>query len=477
MERFWDARAREDAFWFVDSRLEYGAADEERFWAGGVEALDGLLAALGASLSPDQVVVDIGCGLGRLTRPLARRAARVIAIDVSSEMLARARQLNPDLGNVEWVHGDGQTLRPIADGSVDACISHVVFRHIPDPAVTLGYVREMGRVLRPGGFAGFEVSNDPELHRPATRGARGRAAAALRRAPRGISDDAWLGAHLDLEEMERAATDAGLAVERIVGEGTSFCAVLLRRRGAAPPSPNGTGTGLVARYYDEFWSGEIERHYEPDPKLLALILEGVTGATHCLDVGCGSCNSYAPELARRAASLVGVDISANAIAEARAAGFDARVVRDAAELPFADESFDHVVCVEVLEHLFLPHRAIEEIRRVLRPGGRVVVSTPNLAYWRLRANALFGFWNPLGDELAAEQPWRDPHIRFFTMKTLERMLGMCGVAPIEIGAHGGRGIDHMTSRRTGLGQGRVYRLAERRLPSLLGLTIHAVAVK
>src|SRR4051812_44626656 len=134
MERSWDARAREDAFWFVDSRLEYGAPDEEAFWAGGEEALAGLLGVLGAKLEPGLVVVDIGCGLGRLTRPLAADAARVIAIDVSNEMLARARELNPQLDNVEWIHGDGASLRPVEDASVDACVSHVVFRHIPDPA-------------------------------------------------------------------------------------------------------------------------------------------------------------------------------------------------------------------------------------------------------------------------------------------------------------------------------------------------------
>jgi hypothetical protein len=44
-----------------------------------------------------------------------------------------------------------------------------------------------------------------------------------------------------------------------------------------------------------------------------------------------------------------------------------------------------------------------------------------------------------------------------------------------VGAHGGRGLDHLTTRPTAFGQGRLYRLAERRWPSLFGLTIHAVA--
>ncbi len=229
MERFWNARAREDPYYFVDSRLEYGAPDEDAFWAGGEAAVARLLEVLEARLSPEQVVVDIGCGLGRLTRPLARQAHNVIATDVSSEMLERARDLNAHLSNVEWVHGDGESLRPLPDASVDACISHVVFRHIPDPAITLGYVREMGRVLRSGGFAAFEFSNDPEHHRRRPLPTSRRLAALMRRAPRGESDRAWLGSFVDLTQLRAVAAESGLSVERVYGEGTEFCAVLLRR--------------------------------------------------------------------------------------------------------------------------------------------------------------------------------------------------------------------------------------------------------
>src|SRR6201995_2413168 len=104
MEQFWDARAREDAFYFVDSRLRYHAPDEEAFWAGGEAALAALLGGLKTDIPRGAVVLDLGCGLGRLTRPLARDAARVIALDISREMLTRAEELNAELGNVEWVH-------------------------------------------------------------------------------------------------------------------------------------------------------------------------------------------------------------------------------------------------------------------------------------------------------------------------------------------------------------------------------------
>lgn len=235
--------------------------------------------------------------------------------------------------------------------------------------------------------------------------------------------------------------------------------------------------GEVRDYYDRYWSAEHRPHYEPGDILSTLIECNVDASSQCLDVGCGAGETYAQLVRQRADSYTGVDVSAHAIGLARSAGLTAELIDDASELPFHDDSFDVVFCVEVLEHLFSPHRAAEEIRRVLRPGGRLIASAPNVAYWRLRANLLFGLWNPLGDALSIEQPWRDPHVRFFTPSTLRRMLQRAGFGTSQVGAHGGCLLDHLTSRPTNFGVGRVYRRAEARFPALLGLTIHAVATK
>ena len=176
--------------------------------------------------------MEIGCGIGRLTRVVARRAATVRALDVSPRMLELARKHGAELENVEWLLGDGTSLDGIADASADAVVSHVVFQHIPDPAVTLGYVREIGRVLRPEGWAAFQVSNDPAIHRRRTgrEGLRIRLAALLGRGPRGQADPAWLGSAVDLDKLRLAAADGGMEVERTSGEGTQLCFVLTRRR-------------------------------------------------------------------------------------------------------------------------------------------------------------------------------------------------------------------------------------------------------
>jgi SAM-dependent methyltransferase len=229
MGAFWDARAREDALYFVDNTGTYRDADVARFWAAGERDLDAVLAAAGAAVQPDDVVLDIGCGVGRLTRVLAGRAAHVHAIDVSAQMLDQAREHNAHLTNVTWHHGDGTTLHPVEDDSIDAVVSHLVFQHIPDPEITLGYVREMGRVLRPGGWAVVQVSNDPELHR-ATIGLRDRLKAALGRAPKGQDEPQWLGSAVDLQDITAAALEGGLDIGQVVGEGTQFCYVRAVKR-------------------------------------------------------------------------------------------------------------------------------------------------------------------------------------------------------------------------------------------------------
>jgi len=236
MREFWDARAREDARHFIYNPLPYrrsGGSDAAEFWASGERDLEALLDATGAGLARGDEVVEIGCGIGRMTRAIRARAASVKALDVSPEMIDRARAENAALGAVEWIVGDGVSLQPVPDSSADAVISHVVFQHIPDPEITLGYVGEIGRVLRPGGWAAFQVSNDPCLHEARRRGPLRRLAWGLRvalgRAPRGQSDPSWLGSAVDLGELRSRAEAAGLAVERVTGEGTQFCFVRMRK--------------------------------------------------------------------------------------------------------------------------------------------------------------------------------------------------------------------------------------------------------
>ena len=229
MARFWDTRARENPFYFVDNKLSYRGRDDDLFWNRGERELDEMLTALDLAIRPVDDVVDVGCGLGRLTRVVARRAASVRAIDVSAEMLRRARELNPHLANVSWLQGDGTSLSGIDDGSATLCLSLVVFQHIPDPEVTLGYVGEMGRVLKPGGRAGFQISDDPAIHRWRwdRQMWRVRIGSLLGRAPRPQSHPAWRGSAVGVDRVAQAAKASGMRVERVSGAGKQLCFVRL----------------------------------------------------------------------------------------------------------------------------------------------------------------------------------------------------------------------------------------------------------
>ena len=222
-ERYWDERAREHALFYVDNEIDYEDPDAEAFWRRGEEVLDRLVAITGHAFGAGEEVLDIGCGVGRMTRALAKRVRFVHGLDVSSEMLRLAREHNAGLENADWLHGDGTSLAVVGDASVDGVFSHVVFQHLPQAEMTLGYVREMGRVLRPGGWALFQVSTNPQVHR---RPLRARLRGILRRR----DDRAWWGSAVDPAALRAAAADGGLEIEQLHGEGTQFTTVLARRR-------------------------------------------------------------------------------------------------------------------------------------------------------------------------------------------------------------------------------------------------------
>jgi methionine biosynthesis protein MetW len=236
----------------------------------------------------------------------------------------------------------------------------------------------------------------------------------------------------------------------------------------------------IRDYYERYWSDTGSGfHGRMNAELGELLLTLTLPQSDCLDVGCGDGRTTGTWLAGRAGSYVGVDVSASAVAQAQELGLDARLIDDAADLPFADESFDFVSCIEVFEHLFDAEGAAAEIVRVLRPGGRILAQVPNVAHWRHRADfALRGRFNPIGDAESLMRTWRDPHIRFFTVHTLPRMLESVG---LEIEQVSGLGVNAMCDlplarryarhRRPGPLMQRLVRIG----PALFGARIRVIA--
>jgi SAM-dependent methyltransferase len=237
MREFWDRKARENAMWYIHSTLDFSDPDQEEFWRSGEDNLERTLQPFDVRLTGTEAVLDIGCGIGRITRALSGRAASVVGIDVSAEMIERGRQALADLDNVELVVGTGRDLSPLGDGAFDVVYSFIVFQHIPDPAVTCAYVREIGRVLRPGGWTVFQVSDRPEVHRKdhwqAERGPARRLRQLFRRGPRDTLEPQWLGSAVPRADLLQALADGGLTLQRSVGDGSQFCVVHAAKPGAA----------------------------------------------------------------------------------------------------------------------------------------------------------------------------------------------------------------------------------------------------
>ncbi|MFI7007296.1 class I SAM-dependent methyltransferase [Streptomyces sp. NPDC050145] len=167
-------------------------------------------------------------------------------------------------------------------------------------------------------------------------------------------------------------------------------------------------------------------------RILARALADTPGAT-VLDLGCGDGSAAATAAALLPGHrLVGVDWSQDALR--RAAARIPYVVRGELSdhgLPFADGAADAVLFSEVIEHLVDPDSALDEIRRVLRPGGHLMLSTPNLAAWYNRGLLLAGV-QPVFSEVSLRgvhgRPGREVvgHLRLYTARALRSFVAASG---------------------------------------------------
>ena len=175
----------------------------------------------------------------------------------------------------------------------------------------------------------------------------------------------------------------------------------------------------MSRYDDDIWR-LVPADPGPPPPHLARFVRGLGAPGAALDLGCGD-GRLTAEL--EATELVAADVSEVALARARERLPGARIVALAADepLPLPDNAFDLVLCAETLEHVRDVQLLLSEARRVLRPGGRLAVTTP--AHGRLTGLDVLvrGFERPF-DPLS-------PHVRFLTARSLAGLLDAVGFDP------------------------------------------------
>lgn len=142
-----------------------------------------------------------------------------------------------------------------------------------------------------------------------------------------------------------------------------------------------------------------------------------------LDVGCGT-GLNARVLATKGHEVVGIDISEKAIEKFRQAGFVGEKCDIAKEIPFKDCSFDLVYASETIEHVVDTKRFLAEIYRVLKPGGMLLLSAPNSAFWVYRLLSVFG--------RTLSEVQHTGHVRFFSKSSLRVNLEGVGFSHLNI---------------------------------------------
>jgi ubiquinone/menaquinone biosynthesis C-methylase UbiE len=168
--RAWEDLGRVDPLWAVlsSSTRRHGRWDPAEFFATGDADIAALMKSAEELVLPRQrnVVLDFGCGVGRLTRALASHFDQYIGVDISDSMVAQAREWNRDCTRCRFILNTGADLRIFESASIDLIYTKYVLQHLPSRALVHSYLREFVRILRPGGLLALQLpSRIGLLHR------------------------------------------------------------------------------------------------------------------------------------------------------------------------------------------------------------------------------------------------------------------------------------------------------------------------
>jgi len=179
------------------------------------------------------------------------------------------------------------------------------------------------------------------------------------------------------------------------------------------------------RYVEYIYSG-AEAPTSPDwrelsKQVLKLIRAYKVSGRVC-ELGCGN-GSFVKILADYGYEVIGVDASKSGIDAAKSSNVRERIefkcatIDDDLESVLGEGVFDVVVGIEVIEHLYQPRKFASLARKLLKPGGVFIISTPYHGYLKNLVISLLGFNDRHYDPL-----WDSGHIKFFSVGTIKKLL-------------------------------------------------------
>jgi SAM-dependent methyltransferase len=184
----------------------------------------------------------------------------------------------------------------------------------------------------------------------------------------------------------------------------------------------------VKDYYEDLWRRLPADLAPPDWDLRrSFLLAEVRPGDLALDFGSGA-GDFTALLDEAGAHAIGVDVAESALDRARTRnpGLDFRLAPFDGPLPLEDNAFELVWASEVIEHIADTARWLSEVRRVLTPGGRLLLTTPSHGRLRVALGGVERFSEPLGD-----------HLHLYTQASLHGLLEEFGFGDVSVRAAGG----------------------------------------
>jgi len=163
-KELWEHLAKENSRYYINTDKGRGITEEQFRESGEMDCirhLDTDVLILGKSPLKEKVIVEIGCGIGRMTEFMAQRYKKVVGTDISAEMIRQGKRRLTGIANTELFETDGESI-PLPDSSVDIVFSYLVFQHIRSKVMIENSFKEVYRVLKKDGLFKVRIRSEKD---------------------------------------------------------------------------------------------------------------------------------------------------------------------------------------------------------------------------------------------------------------------------------------------------------------------------